>query len=123
VFSALFVDMWLFQPMTPSMCELLRSKAERCTALIGMGKGKVLQLTEKIALDLASLGSQLSLLTSELIEQKIVNRVSNATGALMVRIGLLARQIQNGQVQCYGLLMIMGLLFLIFWTFGYLNIF
>jgi multicomponent Na+:H+ antiporter subunit D len=123
VFSALFVDMWLFQPVTPSMCELLRSKAERCTALIGMGKGRVLQLTEKIALDLASLGSQLSLLISELIEQKIVNRVSNATGALMVRIGLLVRQVQNGQVQYYGLLMIIGLLFLIFWTFGYLNIF
>jgi multicomponent Na+:H+ antiporter subunit D len=126
VLSVLFVDMWLSQPVSPSVWELVRDKAGRYTTLVSTGKeqvSKILQLTEKMALSVASLGYQLSLLTSELIEQKVINQLAHVVGGLTVRIGRLVRQIQNGQVQCYGLLMIMGLLFLIFWTFGYLNIF
>jgi NADH-quinone oxidoreductase subunit L len=52
---------------------------------------------------------------------KVIDKIVNGLASLTMSIGSVLKRVQTGQVQSYGLLMLVGLTILIFWTFGYLN--
>jgi NADH-quinone oxidoreductase subunit L len=52
---------------------------------------------------------------------KVIDKIVHGFAAMVMSIGGILKRVQTGQVQSYGLLMLIGLTILIFWTFGYLN--
>jgi multicomponent Na+:H+ antiporter subunit D len=130
---ALFVDAWLVQPVTPSVAEIfqteesVRKGMEERVELLQRTKSKLvpksaLDLFDKITSGFACIGKKVSA-RIDLLDREVVDRFMRGLGVSFVKLGDNLKLMQSGQVQSYGLLMAVAAIILIFWTFGYLNIF
>jgi multicomponent Na+:H+ antiporter subunit D len=130
---ALLVDIWLVQPVTPSVIEMFQTEEgarkgmKGRTDLVEWTESRLipqgaLSLFDKITSSFACIGKKISA-AIDLLDREIVDRFIRGLGGSFVKLGDNLKLMQSGQVQSYGLLMVVAAIILIFWTFGYLNIF
>ncbi len=135
---AIFVDMWLFKPVTPPVRDAgkgsgnvtVRPHVIETIAQIGektsVKVGKIdLKIIDKLIDQFAKIGGRLSNLANS-FDSKVVDGIVNGVGWLAGAISKKIRPMQTGDVQTYGLVMIAGAFFiLVFFAlvfYGLLNL-
>lgn len=121
---AVFVDMWLFKPITQAVTKLKAdeaAKAKKSTHVVEdlarLGErtsfwvGKVdIKIIDRLIDQFAKLGERISQFTG-LFDSRVVDGIVNGVGTLTQKAGKSLRPFQTGDVQTYGLVMIGGAFF------------
>lgn len=127
---AFLVDMWLAKPVTPSVRDrkieedLLASGkkvSHKTWASLGELGSKTSVLVGKIDVSVidksitmfAVLGEKLSELAGNFFDPRIVDGFINGIGWVTGKVGRILRPTQTGDVQSYGLVMLLGVVFIV----------
>jgi len=121
---AVFVDMWLFRPVTLAVTKLKTdeaAKAKKSTHVIEdlarLGErtsfwvGKIdIKIIDRLIDQFAMVGERISQLTG-LFDNTVVDGIVNGVGLITQKAGKRLRPFQTGDVQTYGVVMIGGAFF------------
>jgi NADH:ubiquinone oxidoreductase subunit 5 (subunit L)/multisubunit Na+/H+ antiporter MnhA subunit len=112
---SVFVDMWLFRPVTPKVIE--EDKVEEAKEKTPFG-----YLVDLIITQISRIGERISKL-ADLFDNKVIDGIVNGIGYITVKAGEFLKPLQTGDIQNYGALivgssLILILIFIFYMTIG-----